>query len=114
MDFPEFIRNEKNAIDPRFQTEGNIGYLFEGNDNVQIAFWTSQKDITSKESSHSFDEYLVVVDGSITLFVEDKELSLKKGDEYLIHKGIKHYEIIKKGARVIYAFGGKRAQTVKI
>lgn len=56
-DFPEFMRNPLNAIDPKSQTPGNVGYVnvgyvYDGIDGSQMAFWTSTKDVISKEHVH--------------------------------------------------------------
>ena len=48
-DFPEFMRNPLNAIDPKSQTPGNVGYVYDGIDGSQMAFWTSTEDVISKE-----------------------------------------------------------------
>ena len=51
-DFPEFLRNPLNAIDPKSQSPGNIGYVYDGIDGSQMAIWTSTEDVISKEHVH--------------------------------------------------------------
>lgn len=51
-DFPEFMRNPRNAIDPKSQSPGNVGYVYDGIDGSQMAIWTSMEDVTSKEHVH--------------------------------------------------------------
>ena len=51
-DFPEFMRNPLNAIDPKSQSPGNVGYVYDGIDGSQMAFWTSRQDVISKEHVH--------------------------------------------------------------
>ena len=51
-DFPEFMRNPINAIDPKSQSPGNVGYVYDGVDGSQMAIWTSTKDVISKEHVH--------------------------------------------------------------
>ena len=51
-DFPEFMRNSLNAIDPKSQSPGNVGYVYDGIDGSQMAFWTSRQDVISKEHVH--------------------------------------------------------------
>lgn len=63
-DFPEFMRNPLNAIDPTRQNPGNVGYLYDGADGTQIGIWTSTRDLEAVVHEHEFDEYVVVVAGS--------------------------------------------------
>ena len=43
-DFPEFMRNPVNKIDARTQyTKGIEGYVFDGADGSQMAFWTNME-----------------------------------------------------------------------
>ncbi len=51
-DFPEFMRSPINAIDPKSQSPGNVGYVYDGIDGSQVAFWTSTEDVISKEHVH--------------------------------------------------------------
>ena len=51
-DFPEFMRNPINAIDPKSQSPGNVGYVYDGIDGSQMALWTSRQDVISKEHVH--------------------------------------------------------------
>ena len=51
-DFPGFMRNPLNAIDPKSQSPGNVGYVYDGIDGSQMAFWTSRQDVISKERVH--------------------------------------------------------------
>jgi len=44
-DFPEFMRNPRNAIDPKSQSRGNVGYVYDGIDGSQMAIWTSTEDV---------------------------------------------------------------------
>ncbi len=111
-DFPEFIRNPRNAIDPKFQSPGNVGYVFDGIDRSQMAIWTSMEDVISKEHAHDYDEYFVVVEGEYKLKINNKTSILKKSDEYHVPKRIPHSGESKKGTRTIYAFGNKRAKRV--
>ena len=110
-DFPEFMRNSKNRVDPKDQkTQDIVGYFFEGADGTQTAFWTCYSDRTSLVHSHEFDEYLVCVDGEYTLIIGDKETVLKPGDEFVIPKHTPHSGKCVAGTRTIHAFGGKRIQ----
>jgi len=111
-DFPAFMRNPLNAIDPQMQTPGNVGYVYDGKDGTQMAFWTSNSDITSQEHVHDFEEYVAVVHGQYTLTINDEEFILRPGDEYCIPKGVPHSGKTIKGTRAIYALGGKRAKRI--
>jgi mannose-6-phosphate isomerase-like protein (cupin superfamily) len=111
-DFPKFMRNPRNAIDPKSQSPGNVGYVYDGIDGSQMAIWTSMEDVISKEHVHDYDEYFIVVEGEYKLKMNDETIVLRKGDEYHVPKGIPHSGESKKGTRTIYAFGSKRAKRV--
>jgi quercetin dioxygenase-like cupin family protein len=104
------MKNPLNKIDPQAQyTPGIEGYVFDGRDESQMAFWTYSQHAISKTHSHKYDEYIVVVHGQYTVIIDNKKITLEPGDEYLIPKGILHSGEAISGTRAIYAFGGKRA-----
>ncbi|MBN2378978.1 cupin domain-containing protein [candidate division WOR-3 bacterium] len=109
-EFPEFMRNPKNAIDPQFQSEGVEGYVYDGVDGSQMAFWTTSKSGSSSEHTHEFDEYFVILEGECILFIDEERIVLRRGDEYHIRKGVPHSTEFVRGTRSIHAFGGKRAK----
>jgi quercetin dioxygenase-like cupin family protein len=112
-DFPEFLKNPVNKISSASQyTKGIEGYLFDGVDGSQVAFWTTHEAGQSAVHTHEFDEYMVVIQGQYTLIIDGKRIPLKTGDEYLIKKGIPHGGEAVAGTRSIDAFGGKRAKRV--
>jgi quercetin dioxygenase-like cupin family protein len=107
--FPGFMKNVKNKIDASQQNTTNIeGYYFEGKDNSQMAFWECYSDRISKKHAHDFDEYMICVNGEYTVYLNDKEIILKSGDELFIPKGTEQWGKCKAGTRTIHAFGGKR------
>jgi len=56
--FPEFMKNPANRIARSNQaTPGVEGYVFDGADQSQMAFWTCTQTATSSEHVHEFDEY---------------------------------------------------------
>jgi quercetin dioxygenase-like cupin family protein len=108
--FPEFMRNPANRIALSNQvTPGVEGYVFDGADQSQMAFWTCTKSATSTEHVHEFDEYMLVVQGCCTLLIDGKRISVKAGEEYLIPRGVRHSGEVVAGTRTIHAFGGHRA-----
>ena len=112
--FPDFMKNPLNKVDSSSQfTPGIEGYVFDGIDESQMAFWTYSLEAKSKFHSHEYDEYIIVVEGIYTLIMEDKRITLKPGDEYIIPKGTEHGSEVVPGTRAIYAFGGKRAKREK-
>ncbi len=112
-DFPEFTKNPANKIAEASQyTKGIEGYVFDGADGSQIAFWTCPDNGQSEMHTHQYDEYMLVVQGRYTLIIEGKRISLRAGDEYHIAKGVPHAGVVVAGTRVIDAFGGKRAKRV--
>jgi quercetin dioxygenase-like cupin family protein len=109
-DFPEFMRQPANRIHSSSDyVSGLAGYVFDGADGSQIAFWTSPKAGTGALHSHPFDEYVVVVQGRYTVSMEGRTIPLEPGQEILIPKGIPHNGERIAGTRTIHAFGGKRA-----
>lgn len=64
-DFPEFMKHPANKISSASQYTHNIeGYVFDGADGSQMAFWTVYEDGQSQEHVHEYDEYTLVVQGS--------------------------------------------------
>lgn len=112
-DFPAFMKNPANMVDPSSQfTPGIEGYVFDGVDGSQMAFWTYSEDAASEEHDHTYDEYILVVQGQYNLAIDGNVIPLKAGDEYVIPKGTIHAGEVISGTRAIYAFGGNRAKRV--
>lgn len=110
-DFPGFLKNPLNRIASSSQyTEDIEGYVFDGIDGSQAAFWRCNTDRKSGEHTHEYDEYLLVVQGQYTLIIEDKKIPLVSGQEYHIAKGVAHSGECLAGTRTIHVFGGKRAK----
>ncbi len=108
------MRNPTNKIaaDSQF-TSGIEGYVFDGADDSQMAFWTypdSVALIKSAEHVHDYDEYFVVVQGRYTVVIGRKRTILSPGDEFLIPKGTPHKGEAVGGTRTIHCFGGRRAE----
>ncbi|SPF41092.1 conserved hypothetical protein [Candidatus Desulfosporosinus infrequens] len=111
IDFPAFMKNPKNHINPKEQNTQDIeGYFYKGADGSQMAFWTCHADRVSKKHSHEFDEYMVCVCGQYTVIMNGKEYVLNPGDELFIPKGMEQWGRCIAGTRTIHAFGGKRFQ----
>ena len=112
-DFPSFMKNPINMVDPSTQfTPGIEGYVFDGLDGGQMAFWTYKENAISQEHEHTFEEYIVVVQGQYNLIIQGNVISLKAGDEYVIPRGTTHSGEASAGTRAIYAFGGNRAKRI--
>jgi mannose-6-phosphate isomerase-like protein (cupin superfamily) len=112
--FPEFMRNPANKIATDSQyTSGIEGYVFDGIDDSQMAFWTYPDSLPSMKSSehvHDYDEYFVVVQGRYTLVIGRRRTTLNPGDEFLIPRGTPHKGEAVGGTRTIHCFGGRRAE----
>ncbi len=94
-DFPEFMNNEVNLINPDKQNTKDVkGYFFQGADDSQMAYWTSSSDRVSKKHTHDFDEYLVCVHGQYIVYFKNDEFILNQGDELFIQfvSGKYHYK----------------------
>lgn len=112
-EFPEFMKNPANKIASENQYTPNIsGYVFDGADGSQMAFWTNPDGGKSTEHIHDYDEYVVVVQGRYTVIIDEKRHILDVGAEFLIPKGTPHSGESISGTRTIHAFGGKRASRV--
>ena len=110
-DFPAFMKNPKNHIKEHEQNTPDVeGYVFQGADGGQMAFWTCLQDRKSKKHTHPFDEYFVCVSGKYIAYIEGKEYVLQQGDELFIPKGAEQWGECIAGTRTIHAFGGQRVK----
>ncbi len=110
-DFPDFMKSPANRIARGSQaTPGVEGYVFDGADGSQVAYWICHETADSAPHVHDFDEYLVVVEGCYTLIIEGNRVPVRKGQEYFIPKGLWHGGEALIGTRTIHAFGGRRAE----
>ncbi len=108
-DFPDFMKSEKNLISGASQSTGVKGWVYDGADDTQMAFWICEVDGISEEHVHAYDEYFTVVQGTYTLMMNGQRTHVKKGDEYYIPKNVPHAGEFTAGTRTIHCFGGKRA-----
>jgi quercetin dioxygenase-like cupin family protein len=110
-DFPEFMKHPANRIASSSEaTPGVEGYVFDGADGSQLAFWTCRESAVSAAHTHDYDEYMTVVEGRYTLILNGERIPLKAGEEYVIPRGVAHSGEVLAGTRTIHAFGGHRAE----
>jgi mannose-6-phosphate isomerase-like protein (cupin superfamily) len=83
-DFSEFMKSNKNLISSKSQSNGVIGWVYDGGDGSQIAYWICERDGVSKEHVHEYDEYYTVVQGKYTVIIDGHSIDVCKGDEYFI------------------------------
>ena len=113
--FPEFMKHPVNRIVRSNQaTPGVEGYVFDGANGSQMAFWTCGETATSAEHVHDYDEYMVVVQGCYTLVIHGKRIAVQAGEEYFIPRGVPHGGEVAAGTRTIHAFGGHRADRERV
>lgn len=113
-DFPEFMKNQANRIATGSQhTPGVEGYVFDGADVSQMAFWTCRETAASAEHVHDYDEYFTVVEGCYTVVIDGKAIPVHVGEEYFIPRGVRHGGGAPAGTRTIHAFGGHRANRAR-
>lgn len=113
-DFPAFMKNPLNRIAASSQyTEDIEGYVFDGADGSQVAFWTCAKDRISTDHTHEFDEYIVVIQGQCTVTMGEKLVELTAGNELLIPKGTPQRMTVSAGTRTVHVFGGNRARRAR-
>ena len=110
-EFPEFMRNPANAVAGQEQSPGVQGYVYDGADGTQMAFWTCLESGVSAEHTHPYDEYFVVLQGEYVLILGQgrERVTLRAGGEYHIPAGVPHGGEFQAGTRTIHAFGGFRA-----
>jgi len=109
-EFPVFMRHAANRIAASQQaTPGVEGFVFDGVDGSQMAFWTCAQTAHSAPHVHDFDEYMLVVEGQYTLIINERRIVLGRGDEYVIDRGVPHSGEVLAGTRTIHGFGGQRA-----
>ena len=110
-DFPEFMKCSANRIAANSQaTPGVEGYVFDGADGSQMAFWTCHQTAVSAEHAHEYGEYIIVVQGCYTLLIGGRRTPIEAGQEYFIPKGLPHGGEVVAGTRTIHAFGGRRPE----
>ncbi len=93
-------------------TPGVEGYVFDGADGSQMAFWTCRQTASSVAHVHDYDEYMLVVEGRYTLIIGVKRIPVNAGEEYVIPRGVLHAGEVTAGTRTIHAFGGHRANRI--
>ena len=109
--FPEFMKKPANRIAAAQQaTPGVEGYVFDGADGSQMAFWTCSESAESDGHQHDYDEYMLVVQGCYTLIIDGRRIPVKAGEEYVIPRGVWHSGEVVAGTRTIHAFGGQRVE----
>jgi quercetin dioxygenase-like cupin family protein len=119
QEFPEFMKQPANRIASGSQaTPGVEGYVFDGADGSQMAFWTCSETTSSAPHVHKFDEYMIVVQGCYTLNIEkpnggEDRIPIRAGEECFILRGVWHGGEVEAGTRTIHAFGGHRANRVE-
>jgi len=74
-EFPDFMKRPVNRIATSNQaTPGAEGYIFDGADESQMAFWTCHETASSSLHVHDFDEYVMVVQGCYTLIIDGQKV----------------------------------------
>lgn len=107
------MKTPANRIAARFQhTPGIEGYVFDGADGSQMAFWTCSRDAVTEEHVHEFDEWFIVVEGTYLLTLDGQERRVDAGQECFIAKGTRVSGRATAGTRTVHAFGGHRAERV--
>ncbi len=112
-EFPDFMQCSANRIATGSQaTPGVEGYVFDGAEGSQMAFWTCRETASSAPHAHDFDEYMLVVQGCYTLIIDAMRIPVTAGEEYFIPRGVLHGGEVIAGTRTIHAFGGHRANRI--
>jgi quercetin dioxygenase-like cupin family protein len=110
-EFPGFMKQPANRIASGSQATKSVeGYVFDGADGSQMAFWTCRETAISSPHAHDFDEYMLVVEGCYTLIIDGQKIPVQAGEEYFIPRGVWHGGEVVAGTRTMHAFGGRRAE----
>ena len=104
-EFPEFINYSANRIARSNQATPSVdGYVFDGIEGSQMAFWTCTQTAQSASHVHDYDEYMIVAEGCYTLIIAGQRIPLRRGEEYFIARGVNHSGEVVAGTRTIHAF----------
>jgi mannose-6-phosphate isomerase-like protein (cupin superfamily) len=109
-EFPKFMKSAANRIASAAQYTPDVeGYVFDGADGSQMAFWECHANANTAEHTHEFDEYFVVLEGSCTVTMDGKSIQVGAGEECVIPRGTRISGRVAAGTRTIHMFGGRRA-----
>jgi quercetin dioxygenase-like cupin family protein len=86
--------------------EGAKGWILQA-EATQLVFFEFQVGTKLPEHSHSYHQWGMVIDGKMELTVDGIPRMCKKGNEYLIPAGAKHYATFLKRTRVMDYFSEK-------
>ena len=106
--FPKLILNLPEADVP---LEGVKAYLSQS-DSHQIIFMEFEKDAELSEHSHE-EQYGIILEGKIDIWINDVKHTFRKGDRYLIPRGVKHSVKIYAGYADITFFNQKDRYKIK-
>jgi mannose-6-phosphate isomerase-like protein (cupin superfamily) len=111
--FPTFMKSQANRIAGNSQaTPGAEGYVCDGVDGSQMAFWTCTENAIPDAHVHHYDEYMVVLSGRYTVIANGSRIPVLAGEEMFIPQGLWHGREVLAGTRTIHAFGGRRAKRI--
>lgn len=111
--FPDFMKRPENRIATQSQhTRGIEGYVFDGVDGSQVAFWECPVEAATEEHVHTFDEYFIVVEGAYSLTLDGEPRIIGPGQECYIPRGTRIAGRAAAGTRTIHFFGAHRADRV--
>jgi quercetin dioxygenase-like cupin family protein len=112
--FPPFMKHPTNRIATSSQHTAHVeGYVFDGADGSQLAFWTVDRDAVTAEHKHEFDEWFVVLEGLYVLSLDGEEVRVEPGQECFIRRGTRIAGRVTAGTRTVHAFGGRRAERTR-
>jgi quercetin dioxygenase-like cupin family protein len=110
-EFPAFMKRKADRIPGDQQNSAAVeGYVFDGADGAQMAFWTCHEEGGPAWHVHDFDEYMVVIEGEYHMLLDGSETVLRRGDEAVVPRGMRQSGWATAGTRTIHAFGGRRVK----
>jgi uncharacterized protein YndB with AHSA1/START domain len=112
--FPAFLLGAANRVaDASLRIPGVEAYVFDGADGTQLTLCHAKSDADTGEQWREFDEYLVVLEGRYVLRINDMDIELGAGREFVIPRGARISGRFTAGTRTIHAFGGKTFERAK-
>ena len=88
------------------QFEGVRAWILQA-DTRQLVFFEFEVDTKVPEHSHNYVQWGMVIDGKMELTINEKPRICKKGDEYVIPAGAKHFVRFLRRTRVMDFFSEK-------
>ncbi|HVP40758.1 MAG TPA: cupin domain-containing protein [Candidatus Krumholzibacteriaceae bacterium] len=109
QEYPKVITDLPEAI---IQVKGIKAWVLQG-EMHQLVFFEMEPQTQVPEHSHDYPQWGIMLKGKMQLTIDGKTHLIKKGDEYVIPAGAKHYATFLSKCRVIDFFSEKTRYKTK-